>query len=125
MVRNKANNESLTYGFVTYVHLEDAVRAMQALNGISVCGKHIKVSKARRRDADDKSCKLYVANVPLYYTSHNLNELFAQVSSSLFLSSLCQFGTIIELQLSMDEHGKSRKTAIIGYSCKKEADAGS
>ena len=88
VVRNKSNNESLTYGFVMFANIEDATQALEALNGYSVYGKHIKVSLARRRDSNDRTCKLYVTRIPHNFTSLALHELFSQVTPQLFQFSL-------------------------------------
>lgn len=65
-----------------FANVEDATRAMNTLNGFSIFGKHIKVSLARRRDANDKSCKLYATKIPMNYSTYALHELFVQVSFS-------------------------------------------
>lgn len=91
VVRNKANNESLTYGFVMFANIEDATRAMETLNGYSIYGKHIKVSLARRRDSSDRTCKLYVTRIPRNFTSLALHELFSQVANDN--NSISHFGS--------------------------------
>lgn len=110
VVRNKENNESLTYGFVLFASSEDALKALESLNGYSIYGKHIKVSLARRRESLDKRSKLYVTRIPANFTWEMTHDLFSQ------------FGNIIEFRLLVDEEGKSRQIAFVEYSSRKESD---
>ena len=83
VVRNKNNNESLTYGFVLFADSEDATKALNTLNGFSIYGKQIKVSFARPRETLDKRSKLYVTRLPANFTWEMTHNLFSQVNQLL------------------------------------------
>jgi RNA recognition motif-containing protein len=91
VVKNKANNESLTYGFVMYANLDDATNAMRSLNGYSVLGKQIKVSLATRKQSHEKNCKLYVTRIPFECPEMVLYQLFSEVDQLAITHSLISF----------------------------------
>jgi RNA recognition motif-containing protein len=62
-----------------FEHVEDAMRALQELNGFYIFGKQLKVSIARPRDGGSKGCKLHVSKLPVHYTWEMVHSLFSQV----------------------------------------------
>ncbi len=73
---------------------EDAEKAVNELNGLSVCGKQIKVSVARPRDFGAKGCKLHVSRIPVDYTWDMVNSLFSQVDFIILSSHLHSLGKL-------------------------------
>jgi len=57
---------SYGFGFVNYQRADDAIRAIQTLNGLQIQNKRIKVSYARPPGEDRKETNLYVTNLPRY-----------------------------------------------------------
>mmetsp|Transcript_7219 Transcript_7219/g.7579 ORF Transcript_7219/g.7579 Transcript_7219/m.7579 type:complete len:538 (-) Transcript_7219:934-2547(-) len=111
VICSKNTAESLTYGFVMFEKEEDANKALNDVNGLSVCGKQLKVSVARPRNFGGKGCKLHISRLPSHYTWEMVNNLFSQ------------FGEIIELRLLVNQDGNSRQVAFIQYSNREESDA--
>lgn len=80
---------------------EDANKALNDVNGLSVCGKQLKVSVARPRNFGGKGCKLHISRLPSHYTWEMVNNLFSQVFIILFIDLLFiyLFYTLINLLL--------------------------
>ena len=51
---------------MNYQKADDAIRAIQTLNGLQIQNKRIKVSYARPPGEDRKETNLYVTNLPRY-----------------------------------------------------------
>ena len=61
---------SYGFGFVNYQKADDAIRAIQTLNGLQIQNKRIKVSYARPPGEDRKETNLYVTNLPRYLSKN-------------------------------------------------------
>lgn len=77
LIRDKITGQSLGYGFVNYVRAEDAEKAINAMNGLRLSNKTIKVSFARPSSESIKGANLYVSGLPKNMTQTELENLFA------------------------------------------------
>lgn len=75
IVRDKATGISMGFGFVNFETNEAADRAAEALNGLELNGKRIKVSVARPAWKANIHSNLYVANLPTGYTEADVLAL--------------------------------------------------
>ncbi|CAG2167640.1 unnamed protein product [Oppiella nova] len=87
IIRKKSTGYSYGFGFVDYLRPEDAERAIDSLNGHLVEHKKIKVAFARPSTDSIKQANLYVKNLPINYSDHDVRELFSP------------FGNIIQCRL--------------------------
>lgn len=83
IVRNKATGYSFGYGFVEYQNAEDAVKAIDELNGMQLENKRIKVAYSRPQSDETKGAKIMVKNLE-DANLETLNEIFSK------------FGTIVQ-----------------------------
>lgn len=79
VVKDKVSKKSLGYGFVKFMREEDALSAIDAMNGFVMGHKKFKVSLARPPSIEIRNCKLYVTNLPKDFTERDVMDLFAQV----------------------------------------------
>eukprot|EP00123_Amoebidium_parasiticum_P014193 comp22387_c0_seq1/m.33392 comp22387_c0_seq1/g.33392 ORF comp22387_c0_seq1/g.33392 comp22387_c0_seq1/m.33392 type:complete len:378 (-) comp22387_c0_seq1:246-1379(-) len=111
VVLNKATRISMGYGFVVMAHDEHAVQAQQAMNGMTIRGKRLKVSMARKSSEDIQRANLYVSGLPLEYDEEALRVLFAP------------YGVIIETKILRDQHTHvSRGSGFVRFSLRSEAE---
>ncbi len=82
VVRDKNTKKSLGYGFVKFLKEDDAVFAIDKMNGFSLGHKNLKVSIARPPSLEIRNCKLYVTNLPKEYTEREVVSLFKEVRIS-------------------------------------------
>lgn len=112
VIREKNTKRSLGYGFVRYFREEDALAAIELMNGKIWNTKKIKVSFARPQSEDIKNCKLYVANLP--------KEMDESAVSSLF----SKYGHIIECRVL--RHSKdssvSKGVAFVQFNLRSQAN---
>jgi len=101
---NKITGESLTYGFIKFANPEQAAAAISGMNGYRIGNKQIKVSIAKAKCGDIQNRKLFVHNLPLFYSESQVEELFSQ------------YGDIIECRL-LKEADKitSRGSAFVEF----------
>lgn len=78
LVFDKLSGQSLCYGFVNFVNIEDADKAYRELNGVKLQNKQIKVSFARPSCESIKGANLYVSGLPKHWTSSEFNVYFSQ-----------------------------------------------
>jgi ELAV like protein 2/3/4 len=78
LVCDKHTGQSLCYGFVNYVHADDADKAYKSVNGLKIHNKMIKVSFARPSCESIKGANLYVCGIPKNWTEIELNQYFSQ-----------------------------------------------
>lgn len=81
--------QSLGYGFVNYVKQEDAEKAINALNGLRLQNKTIKVSIARPSSESIKGANLYVSGLPKNMTQSDLESLFSPYGKIITSRILC------------------------------------
>lgn len=97
------------YGFVKYHNIENAIQAIQTLNGKNVLGKKIKVSFARPSAQRTRS-NLFVSQIPKRWTSEELKEFFAP------------FGNIIESRVLRTDSGESRRCGFVRFDNDEQAE---
>lgn len=111
LAQHKITGQSLCYGFVNYVDPEDAEKAINALNGVMLQTKTIKVSYARPSSASISNANLYVARLPKTMTQKELEQLF------------CQYGHIITSRILVDQvTGVSRGVGFIRFDLRIQAE---
>jgi len=111
VVRDKNTKKSLGYGFVKFQHEEEALYAIQKMNGFQIDHKFLKVSVARPPSLEIRNCKLYVTNLPKDYSEMEIMELFSE------------FGQIIECRLLKDKMTKLNKgVAFVQFNLKSQAN---
>ena len=76
IIRDKETGYSSGFGFIDYERAQDADRAIQALNGLQVQHKTIKVSKSRAGGENIKGANLYVSRLPVSWMETELSALF-------------------------------------------------
>ncbi len=113
VVRDKNTKKSLGYGFVKFLKEDDAVYAIDKMNGFSLAQKNLKVSIARPPSLEIRNCKLYVTNLPKEYTEREVVSLFKE------------FGDIIECRVLKDRNSRSNKgVAFVQFNLKSQANNG-
>lgn len=93
---------SYGFGFVNYQKQDDAIRAIQTLNGLQIQNKRIKVSYARPPGEDRKETNLYVTNLPRFYI---LKSDIISSKVSILNFSFCRDVTEEELSIIFSAHG--------------------
>nr|AAB25519.2 RRM9 [Drosophila melanogaster] len=116
LIRDKVTGQSLGYGFVNYVKQEDAEKAINALNGLRLQNKTIKVSIARPSSESIKGANLYVSGLPKNMTQSDLESLFSPYGKIITSRILCDNIT--------GEHaaGLSKGVGFIRFDQRFEAD---
>lgn len=115
VMRNKATGYSFGYGFVNYQRPEDAVKAIDKLNGMQLEHKRIKVAYSRRTDGaageEIKNANVFIANLPKTVDEDQLKSMFSS------------HGQIIRSKILVDHNsGVSKGCGFILYSKTSEAD---
>jgi RNA recognition motif-containing protein len=75
IVRDKATGISMGFGFVNFETNDAASQAAEALNGLELQGKRIKVSVARPAWKANIHSNLYIANLPTGFTENDVISL--------------------------------------------------
>ncbi|CAF3900701.1 unnamed protein product, partial [Rotaria magnacalcarata] len=103
--------QSLGYGFVNFIRLEDAEKAVTTMNGLRLQNKTIKVSFARPSSESIKFSNLYISNLPRSMTQQELESLFAD------------FGCIISSKILCNpKAGASKSVGFIRFDQRSEAE---
>ncbi|CAF1620370.1 unnamed protein product [Rotaria magnacalcarata] len=111
LVRDKTTGQSLGYGFVNFIRLEDAEKAVTTMNGLRLQNKTIKVSFARPSSESIKFSNLYISNLPRSMTQQELESLFAD------------FGCIISSKILCNpKAGASKSVGFIRFDQRSEAE---
>lgn len=97
-----SDGSSKCYGFVKFEHSIDAELAVNTFDGYILDGKRLKVALARPGGPRAK-CKLFVGNIPIYWTENELKYYFAT------------FGEILEIKVLRFDHGKSRRCGFVRF----------
>lgn len=105
IVRNKNTGASYGFGFVDFETHEQAIAAIEGLNGHELDNKKIKVAFARPAGRDIKQANLYVKNVPATWTEDDLRKIFEP------------YGKIIQVRVP----GNNRNIAFVLYDLRKQA----
>ena len=112
IIRDKETGYSSGFGFIDYERAQDADRAIQALNGLQVQHKTIKVSKSRAGGENIKGANLYVSRLPVSWMETELSALFEP------------YGKIIQSKILVDlQTGVSKRVGFVLYSTRGEAEA--
>lgn len=111
LIRDKPTQQSLCFGFVNYVNIEDAEKAIKSLNGLKIENKIIKVSYARPSCESIKGANLYVCGLPRNWSLDDMNNYFAQC------------GRIITSRILINpQDGQSKGVGFIRFDQRNEAD---
>eukprot|EP00245_Coleochaete_scutata_P001673 TRINITY_DN1208_c0_g1_i3.p1 TRINITY_DN1208_c0_g1~~TRINITY_DN1208_c0_g1_i3.p1 ORF type:complete len:632 (-),score=172.13 TRINITY_DN1208_c0_g1_i3:423-2318(-) len=127
VVMKDADGKSKCFGFVNFEKAEDALNAVENLNGKKDGDKEWYVGRAQKKsereaelrakfEADRKErsekyqgVNLYLKNVDDTYSDEKLRELFSE------------FGTITSCKIMRDTSGQSRGSAFVSYNSPEEA----
>jgi ELAV/HuD family splicing factor len=111
LIRDKPTQQSLCFGFVNFVNIEDAEKAIKSLNGLKIENKIIKVSYARPSCESIKGANLYVCGLPRNWSLDDMNNYFAQC------------GRIITSRILINpQDGQSKGVGFIRFDQRNEAD---
>ena len=105
IVRNRNTGYSYGFGFVDYETHEQALKAIEELNGHEVDTKKIKVAFARPAGQDIKQANLYVKNVPSSWSQEDVRKVFEP------------YGSIIQVRVL----GNDRGVAFVLFDLRKQA----
>ncbi|KAJ8974945.1 hypothetical protein NQ317_011507 [Molorchus minor] len=76
IMRDYKTGYSFGFGFVKYATPEDALKAIEVLNGFNFRNKRLKVSYSRPPGTDMKDSNLYITNLPKDVTEQEVDNLF-------------------------------------------------
>lgn len=106
IVRNRISGFSYGFGFVDFETHEQALKAIDELNGHELENKKIKVAFARPAGQDIKQANLYIKNVPNNWTQEDVRKVFEP------------YGNIIQVRVL----GNNRGVAFVLYDLRKQAE---
>ena len=110
IVRDRNTSYSYGFGFVDFVSVADAVRAVDTLNGLQLQNKHIKVAYARTGD-NIKGGNLYVRNVPSDLSETQVQEIFTP------------FGVVVQCRVLIDQAtGRSKGVCFVLFETRSQAE---
>lgn len=111
LIKDKISGISLGYGFINYGSCSEADKAIQALNGLPIQSKTIKVSYARPSSSAIKNANLYIANLPKEFSQNELEAMFRP------------FGTIITSKILLDtQNGLGKGVGFVRFDKFAEAE---
>lgn len=109
IIRDKSTYISYGFGFVEYVDESDSAKAIEALDGLPLQNKKIKVAYARQGE-NIKGANVYIKYLPKNFDNSDLEKLFTP------------FGHIISARVLMDQHtGMSRGVGFVLFNTRDEA----
>lgn len=106
IVRNRITGYSYGFGFVDFESHEQAIKAIEELNGHELDTKKIKVAFARPAGQDIKQANLYVKNIPVSWTADDVRKAFEA------------YGNIIQVRVL----GGDRGIGFVLYDLRKQAE---
>lgn len=106
IVRNRVSGYSYGFGFVDFETHEQALKAIDELNGHELETKKIKVAFARPAGQDIKQANLYIKNVPNDWTQDDVKKVFQP------------YGNIIQVRVL----GNNRGVAFVLFDLRKQAE---
>lgn len=106
IVRNRVSGYSYGFGFVDFESHEQALKAIDDLNGHELENKKIKVAFARPAGQDIKQANLYIKNVPNDWTQEDVKKVFEP------------YGNIIQVRVL----GNGRGVAFVLFDLRKQAE---
>lgn len=111
IVRDKATNYSYGFGFIEYMNPADAGKAIQALNGLKLQNKTLKVAYSRPSGDSIKGANLYITNIPKHWSNEDLKNGFLK------------FGNIVQARLLIDHNTNlSKGVGFVLFDQKSHAD---
>jgi len=111
IVRERATGYSYGFGFVEYATEMEAANAIQALNGVQLQNKVIKVAYSRQ-GGRVKGANLYVRGLPASCTAIELEQLFMP------------YGDVVQSRVLSDANtGASRGVGFVLFSVRDQAEA--
>lgn len=109
IVRERSTGYSYGFGFVEYATEMDAANAIQAMNGIQLQNKVIKVAYSRQGRI--KGANLYVRGLPMPCTAIELEQLFSP------------YGEIVQSRVLTDPNtGVSRGVGFVLFALREQAE---
>lgn len=109
IVRDRATNISLGFGFVEYTDENSAARAIDAFDGLSLQTKRLKVAYARRQD--EVGANVHVRNLDQTVSAKDVER------------QLGEFGEVIRARVLSDPNtGVSRGIAFVLFARREEAE---
>lgn len=110
VIRDRATGYSYGFGFIDYATEAEAERAVNALNGMQVQHKRIKVAFSRMGD-NIKGSNLYIRNLPKCATVEDVEQAFAP------------YGDIVQTRVLTDPTtGQSKGVGFVLFSTKEQAE---
>lgn len=106
IVRNRMSGYSYGFGFVDFQTHEQALKAIDELNGHELETKKIKVAFARPAGVDIKQANLYIKNVPNNWSQDDVRKIFRP------------YGNIIQVRVL----GNNRGVAFVLFDLRKQAE---
>lgn len=106
IVRNRVSGYSYGFGFVDFQTHEQALQAIDELNGHELDTKKIKVAFARPTGQDIKQANLYIRNIPDEWTEDDVKKVFEP------------YGNIIQVRVL----GNNRGVAFVLFDLRKQAE---
>jgi len=111
IVRDRSTGYSYGFGFIEYASELEAANAIQALNGVQLQNKTIKVAYSRQ-GGQVKGANLYVRGLPLSCTAIELEQLFTP------------YGDVVQSRVLTDPNtGASRGVGFVLFSGRDQAEA--
>ncbi|GAV07704.1 hypothetical protein RvY_17513 [Ramazzottius varieornatus] len=111
LIKDKVTGQSLSYGFVEFAHAEDALQAINTLNGVKIGNKNIKVSLARPSCETIKGANLYVSGIPKRWVERDFELFFAP------------YGDIITSRILRDNiSGLSKGVGFVRFDQRQQAE---
>ena len=111
IVRDRATGYSYGFGFVDFVNVADAMRAVDTLNGLQLQNKQIKVAYARTGE-NVKGGNLYVRNLPVALNQYQVKEIFIP------------FGVVVQCRILSDQAtGVSKGIGFVLFETRDQAQA--
>ena len=105
-VQNK-DGSSLGYGFVQFDRDEDALKAIEKVNGMVILGQTVKVELfkpfAERESKKSSFTNVYVKNLPQSYGAEQLTALFAKI------------GEVANVHVVVDQEGKPKGFGFVNF----------
>ncbi|KAE9590885.1 hypothetical protein Lalb_Chr20g0112331 [Lupinus albus] len=111
--RDTSTGKSLCYGYVNFVSLQDAIRAIELKNHAILNGKAIRVMWSVRDPGARKnnSANVFVKNLAESIDNAGLEDLFKR------------FGNILSSKVVMSEDGKSKGYGFVQFESEESANA--
>eukprot|EP00439_Symbiodinium_sp_Y106_P059683 s88_g8.t1 len=109
--RDNATRKSLGYGYVNYYSVQDAERALETLNYMSIKGKPCRVMWSQR---DPERRRNTASNI-------FVKGLDPTIDNKALHDTFSVFGNILSCKVSTDNNGKSRGYGFVHYEAEEAA----